>query len=40
MGLGLNICRTLARAHGGDVTLGNNPDGGAVVHATFEVGRA
>lgn len=28
VGLGLAICRTIARAHGGDVVLGNNPDGG------------
>ncbi|WP_158095352.1 HAMP domain-containing sensor histidine kinase [Collinsella sp. An2] len=37
-GLGLNIARTLARLHGGDVELANGPAGGAVVTATFAVG--
>ena len=27
-GLGLSVARTIARAHGGDVTLRNRPDGG------------
>ena len=27
-GLGLSVARTIARAHGGDVTLLNRPDGG------------
>lgn len=30
-GLGLSIVRSLARAHGGDATATNRPDGGAVV---------
>lgn len=34
-GLGLAICRRLARAMGGDVTVGRSPDGGACVTATM-----
>lgn len=30
-GLGLTICRAVARAHGGDVTIGTRPGGGAAV---------
>lgn len=37
-GLGLNIARTLARLHGGDIQLANDPDGGARVTATFAAG--
>ncbi|MFZ1198746.1 MAG: ATP-binding protein [Desulfobacterales bacterium] len=29
-GLGLSLARAIARAHGGDIRLGNNPPGGAV----------
>jgi two-component system sensor histidine kinase KdpD len=28
-GLGLAICRAIVRAHGGDITAGERPDGGA-----------
>ncbi len=28
MGLGLAVARSIARAHGGDVTLANRPGGG------------
>lgn len=28
VGLGLSVCRTIARAHGGDVSLQNRPEGG------------
>lgn len=35
IGLGLAIARTIARAHGGDVTLANRPDGG--IRATLRL---
>jgi len=34
-GLGLAIARAIARAHGGDVTLANHPDGGLVATLTL-----
>lgn len=37
-GLGLNIVSTLARLHGGSVTLANGEDGGGMVTVTFDVG--
>ena len=37
-GLGLNIARTLARLHGGDMQLANATDGGAQVTVTFVCG--
>ena len=39
-GLGLAICRRLARAMGGDVTVGRSPDGGACVIATVTLAAA
>lgn len=30
MGIGLTVCRTIVKAHGGDMTAANLPDGGAV----------
>lgn len=38
-GLGLAIARQLARAHGGDITATNHPEGGAVFTVTFPVQR-
>jgi len=35
MGMGLAICRTIVRAHGGDIRAENNPDGGATVRFTL-----
>ena len=35
MGLGLSICRSVIRAHGGDITGGNSEDGGAVFTFTL-----
>ena len=35
-GLGLYICRTLAERHGGSRVVGNTPEGGARVRATFK----
>jgi signal transduction histidine kinase len=31
MGLGLSVARDIVRAHGGRLTLGNRPEGGAIV---------
>ncbi len=39
-GLGLNICATLAEKLGGEVRLGNAPDGGAVVEARVSAPQA
>lgn len=36
--LGLLICRTILNAHGGDLKVGNHPDGGAVVKITLPIG--
>lgn len=35
VGLGLAIARDIARAHGGELTLGNRPTGGARVTLTL-----
>ena len=37
-GLGLSIARAVARAHGGDVTLANRPEGGCVAQVTLPLG--
>ncbi len=35
MGLGLSICASIVRAHGGEITAANAPDGGAVFRFTL-----
>ena len=35
MGLGLAVCRTIIRAHGGTLWAENNPEGGASFHFTL-----
>lgn len=37
VGLGLSIARSILRAHGGDVTLENRPEGGLRATATLPV---
>jgi PAS domain S-box-containing protein len=37
MGMGMAICRTIVQAHGGEITLENNPSGGATVRFTLPV---
>lgn len=36
-GVGLAICRSIVRAHGGEIWAENNPDGGASFHFTLPV---
>ncbi len=37
IGLGLSSVRGVARAHGGDATIGNHPDGGAIARVTLPI---
>ena len=37
MGIGLSVCRTIIKAHGGELKAYNRPNGGAVFHFTLEM---
>ena len=37
MGIGLSVCRTIIKAHGGELKAGNRPDGGAVFRFALEM---
>ena len=37
MGIGLSVCRTIVKAHGGELKGGNRPDGGAVFSFGLEM---
>jgi len=37
MGIGLSVCRTIVKAHGGELKAGNRPGGGAVFRFTLEM---
>jgi len=38
MGIGLSICKTIVTAHGGQISVENRPDGGAVFRFTLPLG--
>ena len=37
MGIGLSVCRTIIKAHGGELKAGNRPEGGAVFRFALEM---
>ena len=37
MGIGLSVCRTIVKAHGGELKGGNRPEGGAVFSFGLEM---
>ena len=39
MGMGLSIARAIVQAHGGRISAGNAPDGGAILQFTLPAGR-
>ncbi len=40
LGMGLSICQMIIKAHGGDITLQNRPEGGASVQVALKLGNA
>ena len=40
LGLGLSICQMIIKAHGGDISLNNRPEGGACVQVVLQRGEA
>ena len=40
MGIGLSVCLTIIKAHGGTMTAGNLPEGGAEFTFTLPLERA
>jgi two-component system sensor histidine kinase KdpD len=37
MGIGLSVCRTIIKAHGGELKAGNRPKGGALFRFALEM---
>lgn len=37
MGIGLSVCRTIVKAHGGELKAGNRPQGGAAFSFALEM---
>ena len=37
MGIGLSVCKTIIKAHGGELKAGNRPEGGAVFRFALEI---
>jgi len=37
MGIGLSVCKTIIKAHGGELKAGNRPEGGAQFHFALEM---
>ena len=40
LGMGLSICQMIIKAHGGDISLHNRPEGGACVQVVLKLGNA
>ena len=37
MGIGLSVCNTIVKAHGGEISAENRPGGGAIFRFTLEL---
>ena len=37
MGIGLSVCSTIVKAHGGEIQAGNRPEGGAYFRFALEL---